>query len=274
MSMTNYISVSCEAAVKAGKLIMEIYQEKELDIRNKADKSPVTRADLESSALICKILKSTGFPVITEETSIPEYQIRKSWNYYWLVDPLDGTKEFIKRNDEFSVNIALIEKNIPALGVIYIPAKQLLYLGIKNTGTWKLTNCISFGSSEQKLLLGNPVKCEPDKQALIIITSRSHLSDKNRTFIYKAENTYNKVNIISSGSSYKLCLLAEGKADVYPRFGPTSEWDTAAGEVIAGNMGILFRTLAGTPLQYNKNDLLNPDFIAYNPQKYYFDNFS
>jgi 3'(2'), 5'-bisphosphate nucleotidase len=273
MHISNYLSITCEAAIKAGALIMRIYEEQELVIRTKADKSPVTQADMESSELICNILQTTGFPVISEEISSPDYEVRKNWDYYWLVDPLDGTKEFIKRNNEFTVNIALVEKNLPVLGVIYIPAKGIIYFGIKGLGTWKKENVTQPFDVLQVIDNEPSIKCQPDSGNPRIITSRSHTNEATHTFIEKMKAQYSPLEIIEYGSSVKLCLIAEGKADIYPRFGPTMEWDTAAGQVFADNSGIILKSLTGSVLTYNKPDLHNPDFIAYNPTKFPFDDF-
>jgi 3'(2'), 5'-bisphosphate nucleotidase len=231
--------------------------------------SPVTQADIGSSNLICEILKSTGIPVITEEIPVPEYEIRKNWEYYWLVDPLDGTKEFIKRNGEFAVNIALIERNEPVLGVIYLPVLKTIYFGVRNEGNWKKEEINGPFDALNFISVTPPFECNTSKNKHIVVTSRSHLNEKSRTFIHKLQQKYESLEIIESGSSYKLCLLAEGKADLYPRFGPTSEWDTAAGHVFTDNAGIEIKSLTGLNLKYNKPDLLNPDFIAFNPRKFY-----
>jgi 3'(2'), 5'-bisphosphate nucleotidase len=271
MHINDYLSVSCEAAIKAGSIIMEIYENEEVIIRTKDDKSPVTQADIKSSDLICKILKTTGLPVITEEISAPDYETRKNWHSFWLVDPLDGTKEFIKHNGEFSVNIALIEKNIPVLGVIYIPAQKILYFGIKDLGNWKKENIDPVFDVLEIIKNEKPLECKQESGKPRIITSRSHLSEQTCHFIKKMEKKYGDVEIIKSGSAVKFCLIAEGKADIYPRFGPTMEWDTAAGHVFAMNSGIEVRTLNGHTLLYNKPNLMNPDFVVYQPHKLSFD---
>jgi 3'(2'), 5'-bisphosphate nucleotidase len=271
MHINNYLLISCEAAIKAGAIIMEIYENEDIIIQTKSDKSPVTQADIKSSELICKILKTTGFPVITEEKYAPDYEIRKNWDSYWLVDPLDGTKEFIKQNGEFSVNIALIEKTIPVLGIVYIPSKKTLYFAVKNKGNWKKENIDTAFDVMETIKYDKPLECIQNNGIPRIITSRSHLSDRTSNFIKNIELKYGDVEIIQSGSAVKFCLIAEGKADIYPRFGPTMEWDTAAGHVFAMNSGIEVRTLNGNTLLYNKPNLMNPDFVVYQPHKLSFD---
>jgi 3'(2'), 5'-bisphosphate nucleotidase len=268
MDISSCLLIAIEAALKAGKQIMEIYTHADLSIQTKVDNSPVTLADFESSDIICSCLKKTGFPVISEENAIPEYSIRKNWEYFWLVDPLDGTKEFIKRNGEFTVNIALIDHNVPVLGIVLIPAQKTIYYAVKGKGAWKNENVSFTGDVANLIQTAKEIKSASEGGVPAIIVSRSHHSNETTDFIWKVENRYGKPEMLTSGSTIKLCLIAEGKADIYPRYGTTMEWDTAAGEVIAGQFGIGLFSRNGLPLQYNKPDLKNPSFIAYNPVRF------
>ncbi|GAI48119.1 unnamed protein product, partial [marine sediment metagenome] len=195
------------------------------------------------------------------------YDERKEWEYFWLVDPLDGTKEFVKRNGEFTVNIALIHKHKPVLGIIYIPVKDVFYFAAINFGTYKLENSeILTGDISIKELIDKSQRLpldNNDKTSLTVIGSRSHTSQEFSEFVRRLNEKHENVEFISSGSSLKLCLVAEGIADVYPRFGPTMEWDTAAGQAIAEQARCtVMDTQTNEPLSYNKNNLLNPFFIV------------
>lgn len=238
------------AAREAGKKILEYYQD-DIEVTRKDDNSPLTKADLAAHHEILAHLKKTDpeTPVISEESGVPEYSVRKNWNKFWLVDPLDGTKEFIKKNGEFTVNIALIENRKPVMGVVYVPAFDVMYYAEKGTGAFKKegnNQAVKLNSSSYDLT-----------EKAVIVVSRSHGDDST---IKKLE----KLNIevgseIPSGSSIKFCLVAEGKADLYPRFGPTMEWDTAAADAV-----YRFSAADGekySPLEYNKKSLLNPYFI-------------
>ncbi len=235
-------------ALEASKVIMEIYR-KDFQVEYKDDKSPLTEADLKSNEIICNSLKNLypNIPIMSEENKQTDYEERKDWEYYWCIDPIDGTKEFIKKNDEFTINIALIHNQEPILGVVYAPAIDVMYSAKKGLGAFK---------NNEKL----PIKRNDDK--FIIVASKSHMSDETQEYINKIETTKEK-ELISMGSSLKLCLVAEGKADCYPRIAPTMEWDTAAADAIvriAGKMTYNFETKKA--LIYNKKDLLNPNFVV------------
>lgn len=245
-------------AKEAGKEIMSVYEKEDLGETQKHDESPLTLADTASNNLIIKRLLAftPGIPVISEEEKILPWSQRKNLVSYWLVDPLDGTKEFVKRNDEFTVNIALIEGSKPVLGVVYAPAKNLLYYGSVALGAFRV--------DESKLPI-TPIKINVSNPPIIeetwrIVGSRSHPSPKLKLFLAQ----FPKKEVIYVGSSLKFCLVAEGKADLYPRLGPTSEWDTAAAQAIveaAGGEVIDFQTKKS--LQYNtKDSLINNHFIA------------
>lgn len=244
------INIINRIAKKAGKRILEYY-DNQIKVNRKSDGSPLTSADLNSHEIIVKELELNypNVPILSEESEIPTYKIRKDWNEYFLIDPLDGTKEFIKRNGEFTVNIAYLIKNIPVLGVVYIPAKDLLYFATKSEGAFKQVG----NQSTTKITHDVYDKQNPAR----IAVSRSH---KNSDTVQRlAEYGISVREEVPSGSSLKFCLVAEGSVDLYPRFGPTMEWDTAAGDAIyrySGKNGAI-----SSPLTYNKESLLNPEFI-------------
>ena len=245
-------------AIDAGKEILNIYND-EIIVNSKEDKSPITQADINSNDLIVNRLKKldSNIPILTEE-SVVEWKNRKDWIKYWLIDPLDGTKEFINRNGEFTVNISLIENNYPIFGIIYSPVKSLLYYALKNNGCYKLKT----NSNLSTLKNFNKINIHKEKNiATKVIGSRSHSS---KEFMYWVEKKFTNFELITIGSSLKFCILAEGKADIYPRFGPTSEWDIAAGHIILEEAGGKLKTIDNKDILYNtKDDILNPHFIAY-----------
>ena len=246
----------CKISLLAGNEILKFYNE-EIEVIHKEDLSPLTKADIASNNIIVRSLESLdkSIPILSEE-SLVNWSERKKWKKYWLVDPLDGTKEFIKKNGEFTVNIALIENNKPILGVIYVPTKSTLYFAQQNFGSFKINI-----NSELKSLDGAK-KIFVSNQKIIqrVIGSRSH---SNPDFDEWVKNNFPNSLIVQAGSSYKFCLIAEGSADIYPRFGPTSEWDIAAGHIIVNEAGGEVRTFDNTDINYNtKEDLLNPHFYA------------
>lgn len=245
------ISVLIETARAAGAAILEIYHT-DFSTQEKADASPLTAADLAANAIIVKALQqlTPAIPIISEETKQVDFSIRKNWTTCWVVDPLDGTKEFIKRNGEFTVNIALVENGKPILGVVYAPVLEVLYYAEKGKGAHKIEKHVV------KEIQHHPFN------TLRVLASRSHLSAETAAFIEDLKKE-NDVEFLSIGSSLKFCLIAEGKADIYPRFAPTMEWDTAAGQIIAEEAGKkVFEYNTKTPLRYNKENLLNPWFIV------------
>lgn len=269
MKATDLLYCAACAALAAGKDILEVYNDPASDfgIERKADNSPLTRADKKAHQRIMSFLEQTPYPVLSEEGKHMDYAVRKEWNTLWIVDPLDGTKEFIKKNGEFTVNIALVSNGVPVLGVIYVPVKEELYLAEEQLGAFKRT-ATAPGSTPESLdaLLQDAVRlpvAQPDKQAFVVVASRSHLTDETRAYIEQMEQQHEQVETRSSGSSIKICLVAEGAADVYPRFAPTMEWDTAAGHAIVRAAGKeIWHTDLQEPLRYNKEDLLNPWFIV------------
>jgi len=266
-SVFNYKLV-LDVAFKAGEEIMKIYNS-DYEISLKEDDSPLTLADKRSHEVIIEGLrKFSDFPILSEEGSSISYEERKNWGSFWLIDPLDGTKEFIKRNGEFTVNIALVRENRPVFGVVYAPAKNVLYYGGTNFGAFRIS------SGKEEAIGGS----SPNN--LTVVTSKSHMNDETRAFIDRLkEITGNKeIKTVAVGSSLKICLVAEGKATLYPRLGPTMEWDTAAahavlrgagGKLISYSSSDRFNTLkelcSKEELRYNKKNLLNPFFIALSP---------
>ncbi len=242
-------------AQEAGAAILEIY-ERDFEVEYKGDESPLTEADKKSNEVIEKGLKATysAIPILSEETKQAPYEERKDWGTFWLVDPLDGTKEFIKRNGEFTVNIALVTNGRPVLGVIYVPVVNKTFYAIKDKGSF----LIDEKGEETKL-----EKVLPTEGKISVAASRSHLNDATQAFVDEKRKEYEEVNFISAGSSLKFCLVAEGKAHCYPRFAPTMEWDTGAGQIVAEEAGASVTVPeTGEPLVYNKENLLNPYFLV------------
>jgi 3'(2'), 5'-bisphosphate nucleotidase len=244
-------------AKKAGDAIMDIYQ-KDFEVEFKADQSPLTEADTAAHKIIEQGLKELDqknnrlIPLMSEEGKNIPYQDRKDWDYFWMVDPVDGTKEFIKKNGEFTVNIALISQGVPILGVVYAPALGQMYWAKQGEGAFK---------DGQRL----PLKQAEQRESYKIVASRSHMSDETQQFIDAIETDKTK-ELVSIGSSLKICLIAEGEADVYPRIAPTMEWDTAAAHAVVLESGMNMRRyeagVVSNQLAYNKQNLLNPFFVV------------
>lgn len=251
----------CDIAIQAGKIINKYYKTK-IDISLKEDNSPLTQADLESNQVISNSLVklNKNIPLLSEESPVA-WPVRKHWETYWLVDPLDGTKEFINENDEFTVNIALIEKNRPILGVIYAPVFKVIYFSFRNGGSYKLNIEVdkkinNYFEHSIKLKASNKTINDPLK----VICSRSHPNDE---FEHWVENNLIKYELIKKGSSIKFCDVAGGIADVYPRFRPTSEWDIAAGHIILIEAGGKLEDTHQKEILYNlKESVICPHFIA------------
>ena len=259
--------ISVKAALAAGEVIRQIYDDpaSDFEVEMKKDNSPLTVADRKSNEVISSFLQSTPYPVLSEEGASVDYAVRGKWVKLWIVDPLDGTKEFIKRNGEFTVNIAFVEDGSPVAGVIYVPVKRVLYIGIEGIGAYRLADVTSRNGASLEELMARAVRLpvETEHGQFVIVASRSHLTPETEKYIEEARASHRAVELISSGSSIKICLVAEGTADVYPRFAPTMEWDTAAGHAIARAAGReVYRAGTDTPLVYNKEDLLNPRFIV------------
>lgn len=239
-------------AQKAGNAIMEIYAH-DFTVEYKEDQSPLTQADTKANAIIIEGLNAltVALPILSEEGKTIAYDERKDWEYFWMVDPLDGTKEFIKKNGEFTVNIALIHNNTPILGVVYAPALEEMYWAKMGEGAFKNGVVLPFRI--------NPT---PEK-TLTVVASKSHLSEETQAFIEHLRSSTEELIFSSRGSSLKLCMVAEGSADIYPRLAPTMEWDTAAADVIVRESGkMTYQYDTTIPLEYNKENLLNPWFIV------------
>ena len=263
----DYVLPAIDAALRAGNQILSIYNDPESDfeVERKADNSPLTIADRKAHSVIVEELKCTPYPILSEEGKCLPYAERKDWKKLWIVDPLDGTKEFIKRNGEFTVNIALVADSLPVLGVIYLPVKKELYFAVENEGAYKVSDISDRGEKrwEELVASAQPLPVKDDRNAFVIVASRSHLTPETEAYIHQMKAQHVRVELISCGSSIKICRVAEGKADVYPRFAPTMEWDTAAGHAIARAAGMeIYQVDKNMPLQYNKEDLLNPWFIV------------
>ncbi len=241
---------------EAGEIILEVY-EGDFSVNYKKDESPLTIADQRANDLLVKKLKALypNIPFITEETKNASYAVRKNWDYVWIIDPLDGTKEFIKRNGEFTVNIALCHQHEIVFGMILVPVTGELFYAQKGQGSFKINS----QNEEQKL----HVKTRGDE--LTVVASRSHLSQEVKDYVNELSSQYKSIDFVAAGSSLKMCLVAEGKADIYPRLGPTMEWDTAAGTIIAQEAGAaVYQYENNKSMIYNKEDLLNPYFIVTN----------
>jgi 3'(2'), 5'-bisphosphate nucleotidase len=251
------IETAIQAAIQAGKEILDVYYNSDFELEFKSDFSPLTIADKRAHQVISSCLAETNLPVLSEEGKTIEYQIRKDWKLFWLVDPLDGTKEFVKRNDEFTVNIALIAGSEPVGGVVYVPVSRTIYWASENGSFKALVAENNQLNSIQKLPL------TLTKENFVIAGSRSHMSPETTAFIRSIDTGGKAIEMKSKGSSLKICMIAEGSADVYPRLAPTMEWDTAAGHALvkfAGKEILQFENRK--PLIYNKENLLNPWFIV------------
>lgn len=255
MTNNDLIPALCKIATNAGAAILEIYKDCEgIEIIRKADDSPLTAADQASNAVICQGLETLPiqYPIISEENKEVLYDVRKNYDYYWLVDPLDGTKEFIKRNGEFTVNIALVHKGKAVMGIVYAPVLDELYWASEGQGAFLNKD----GKTEQ---IHAPKFTLKDK-GINVVCSRSHLNEETKAFIAKLDAP----NLVSKGSSLKFLLLATGQAQLYPRVAPTMEWDTAAAQVVleeAGGKVLQYNTTDA--VVYNKENMLNPYFVAY-----------
>lgn len=246
----------CEVAKKAGASIMGIYAQN-IQVEHKADQSPLTEADKAANAVIVEFLQSKypAIPIISEESKQTPYEERKEWDRCWLVDPLDGTKEFIKRNGEFTVNIALIEDGRPIAGVVYIPAQRVTYFTTEDG---------AYREGADGNLTALHTKQAERNGTLTVMGSRSHSNPAVEAFVDELRDAYAAVEFVAAGSSLKFCRIAEGKAHLYPRLGPTMEWDTGAGQAVvekAGGRVLIHGT--DEPLTYNKSDLLNPHFVVH-----------
>lgn len=260
----DYLEIAIQAAYLAGKKILNVYTQ-DFAVISKSDNSPLTEADIQSNEIILQTLKQTGIPVISEEIKSMDFEQRSTWDLCWIVDPLDGTKEFVKRNGEFTVNIALVSNGLPVLGVVYLPVLRRLYFTSDKIGS----HVINLHENE---LLPDMISLQKRAKHLThqtfpdiytIVASRSHSSPATEAFVDKCKSKYKEIALVSHGSSLKLCMVAEGKAHVYPRLGPTMEWDTAAAHAVAKFAGCkVLDFYTKKELRYNKENLLNPYFIV------------
>ena len=261
--MKEQLTTAITAALQAGKAILEIYHSGEFDIEIKGDNSPLTKADTASHNVIMSFLSKTEIPVLSEEGRDISYQERKDWEQLWIVDPIDGTKEFIKRNGEFTVNIALIENQRPIIGVIFVPVTGELYFSSKEMGAFKVAVDLEDYDIKALLSKGKKLPLQREDNTFTIVASRSHMSAETEGYVQEMRDLHGDVNLISKGSSLKLCMVAEGTANCYPRFAPTMEWDTAAGQAICEHAG--FEVIDwGTKktMLYNREELLNNWFLV------------
>jgi 3'(2'), 5'-bisphosphate nucleotidase len=234
-------------------------------VQLKEDKSPLTLADLQSNAIIDQYLAKSKYPILSEENKLVEYEVRSHWNTFWMVDPLDGTKEFITRNGEFSINIALITNGLPVIGLLFVPVKQSAYFALKGHGSYFLENGhVQIESYNELISISKSIKYNVGaNQVLRIGTSRSHLSQQTLALVESLRKSGLQTELIPSGSALKFGLFAQSELDFYPRLSPTMEWDTAAGQVIAEEAGGEVITWPeGKILTYNKINLTNPQFIV------------
>ncbi|MDO8944949.1 MAG: 3'(2'),5'-bisphosphate nucleotidase CysQ [Desulfobacterales bacterium] len=277
MTEATLIIQAVRAAIGAGTAILEVYHGDDFHVERKADDSPLTLADTRSHEIIVSYLGTSAIPILSEEGIGIPYGQRKAWNRLWIVDPLDGTREFIKRNGEFTVNIALVENGLPVFGVVSVPDRNVLYVGERKLGAfqWNDLNRVnnllqaqpSTDAHQTVQLLISEAQRLPERppagMVYTVVGSRSHLTEEVEDFVEQKRREHGQVDFVSAGSSLKFCLVAEGKAHIYPRLGPTMEWDTAAGQaVVQAAGGGVVRHDTGTPLTYNKEDLLNPWFIV------------
>jgi 3'(2'), 5'-bisphosphate nucleotidase len=256
-----------DLARKAGRAIMDYYaSDLKVEVALKEDLSPITKADQAShDIIICGLNRLyPNIPILSEEGTLPDYSIRKNWNYFWLIDPLDGTKEFINKTDEFTVNIALIYQNQPVLGVVFAPALGLMYFAKIGFGAFKE---VINGSTFNRSRLTQVAPISGDK--LVVVGSRSHMNLETQHYVDNLKLLFSHVDFKSVGSSLKICYVAEQRADIYPRFGPTMEWDTAAAHAICREVGVKFYALPNKQQQkffYNKESLLNSWFVVERPR--------
>jgi 3'(2'), 5'-bisphosphate nucleotidase len=260
--MDHLFKEAIAAAIKGGDKILEVY-DTDFEVSYKGDDSPLTVADQKANKAIVETLLPLNIEMISEENKNKTYAERKAWDKCWIIDPLDGTKEFVKRNGEFTVNIALIEDQKPVFGVIYVPVSNELYVGlVKENASYKVV-WDKEKSLDENLENLKPIQPTEDKKVRVV-GSRSHMNDDTLNFIEELKQSQPKdIEIVSKGSSLKFCLVAEGLADVYPRFAPTMEWDTAAGQAICEAVGLtVIDQKTGKPMLYNRENLLNNYFLV------------
>ena len=262
MNFNELLKKAINASIEGGHAIMEVYAS-DFSVEHKDDKSPLTLADKNCNEVIENRLINTNIPILSEEGAKTTYEKRKAWEYSWLVDPLDGTKEFVKRNGEFTVNIALIHNGSPIMGVIYVPVKEELYFAMEELGAYKV-KINSIISDLDNLIIGaRQLPIDYKRKNYVIVGSRSHMSKETEVFFEEMKKKHGNVEIMAIGSSLKLCMVAEGRADAYPRYAPTMEWDTGAGHAIVKYAGFSVKQYnSSEDVVYNKENLLNPWFLV------------
>ena len=260
MKLSQNLKLAIDAAIQAGKKIIEIYNSDDFNLEYKLDDSPLTVADTASNKIIENILEASNISILSEEGNILDFNNRKNLKHLWVVDPLDGTKEFIKKNNEFTVNISLIENSVPVIGVIYAPALNVLYFSERKLGAYK-TRITALNKFDISKAFRLPLVKKSNEYK--VLTGRSHLDENTLDYIDNLKVNNLKVVSVPMGSSLKFCLLAEGLADCYPRFSPCMEWDTAAGQIICEEAGFKVVDLKTMkPIIYNRENLINNYFIA------------
>ncbi len=273
-ALISLVDTAIQAAFNGGNAILEVYAGP-FDVELKADHSPLTLADRNAHTVIERSLSHTGMPVLSEEGATVPVSDRQRWDRYWLVDPLDGTKEFVKRNGEFTVNIALMERDDtpsgpmgssgPIAGVIYAPVKDVLYFAWQGGGAYRLQGAATHSgiAAYERVAMSTRLPVAESRAAYTVLASRSHRNPETEAFIRRTEQEHGTLDFSFMGSALKFGLMAEGAADVYPRFAPTMEWDTAAGQIICTEAGKqLIDLTTNAPMRYNKSELVNNWFIV------------
>jgi 3'(2'), 5'-bisphosphate nucleotidase len=262
MNFNELLVKAINASIEGGHAIMEVYAS-DFAVEHKDDKSPLTLADKNCNEVIELHLKGTEIPFLSEEGANITYEDRKDWEYSWLVDPLDGTKEFVKRNGEFTVNIALIHNGSPIMGVIYVPVKEELYFAMEGIGSYKVSQNSVIDDLKELISSSDKLPINYNRENYVIVGSRSHMSAETEVFFDEKKKEHGNIEVMAVGSSLKLCMVAEGKADAYPRYAPTMEWDTGAGHAIAKFAGFSVKQYnSSDDVIYNKENLLNPWFLV------------
>jgi len=262
MGKEELLQVAIKASLKAGEAILKIYNSDDFGVELKGDDSPLTKADLAADKIIHDYLIETGIPILSEEGKNIPYEQRKDWNQLWIVDPIDGTKEFIKKNGEFTVNIALIENQKTVIGVVYAPALNDLYFSSKENGAFKISNAENLDIST---IISSAITLplQSNRKKYTVVASRSHMSLDTEEYVAEIRKKHGDVQLISKGSSLKIVMVAEGAADCYPRFAPTMEWDTAAGQAICEHAGFeVVDWKTKKTMKYNREQLLNDWFLV------------
>ncbi len=262
MKYKDLLKIAINATIKGGNAIMKVYSS-DFDVEYKEDQSPLTLADRNCNKVIEQFLIKTDIPILSEEGSSIPFLDRKNLQYLWLVDPLDGTKEFVKRNGEFTVNIAMIKNRNPIMGVIYVPVKEELYFAMEGLGSYKVSRNSIINDLDSLVKQSARLPINYKRNKYVVVGSRSHMSLETEAFFNDKKKSHSEVEIMAVGSSLKICMVAEGKADAYPRYAPTMEWDTAAGHAIAKYAGFSIKKYnSPDDIVYNKANLLNPWFLV------------